>query len=139
MTRRLSRNELKRKSRLVSQLIEGVVNDTIDIPDDAHVFLDPSDMQRVITPKRMELINLIKQNELDSVSQLADLAGRKKQAVNRDLRVLEKYEIVRLEKKGRRSVPKVYRDFILFPLVTSKDNNNVVRAKNGRKILSSDV
>jgi predicted transcriptional regulator len=109
----IDKERLKRNSKA---LLKGILDGTIDIPDNALVFLEPETMNEIITPKRLELISLIKKKRPSSVNKLASLSGRLKQAVVRDLKILEKYGLVMMERKGRYAKPVLKRKYVLFSL-----------------------
>ena len=116
----LSRAELNRMSDATTALLEGVINDTIDIPNNSIVFLSYKDLFEVLTKKRLELIDAIRDLAPNSAQALARAVHRKKQAVNRDLRYLERQEIIKLERRGRTVVPRLEKEIILLPLVMGK-------------------
>ncbi|NQU78705.1 hypothetical protein HQ545_02960 [Candidatus Woesearchaeota archaeon] len=109
----ISKKEMMRRSNII---LDGVINGTIDIPDNALVFLDPEVMQKIITPKRMELMSLIEKKKPGSVNQLAELSGRMKQAVARDLKILENQEIIEMKRTGRNVKPILKRKIVMFSL-----------------------
>jgi len=82
--------------------------------------LSTEELSHVFTKKRLELINAIKGNEGDSVSALSKNLGRKLSAVDRDLKTLENFGIVALEKKGRVVTPSLKAEILLLPLVEAK-------------------
>lgn len=129
---RIEKDELERKARSINSLIEGVVNETVQLPDDVLVFLDPESVVDIFTKKRLQLIRLIKENNPKSVQELADVAKRQKQAVDRDLKLLEKYEIIELKKLGRVAVPIVKRKLLMFNLQKPEQ-------KEERKALEAEV
>ena len=112
----MKKDELKRKSRNIKNLIKGVVKETVSVPDNALVFLDYNDLLEVFTKKRLELIKLIDKEKPKSLQELAKLTDRKKQAINRDLRILENHEVVKFEKKGRVVIPRLNKKMIMLPL-----------------------
>lgn len=116
MKNKISKDELRRKSDNIKNLIKGVVKETVKVPDNALIFLDYEDLLEVFTKKRLELIRLIDKVKPDSLQKLAELTNRKKQAINRDLRILERHEILKLEKKGRKVMPKLNKKIIMLPL-----------------------
>jgi len=66
--------------------------------------------RKVLTPKRLELLRVIRQGRPDSVYQLARLVGRDFKNVHADVQALAAYGLVSLKKAqaGRRtSVPRV--------------------------------
>jgi len=104
------------KAEQIKSLVKAIVDEKIDIPDDSLVFFDAESMNEIITPKRLELISLIRKKHPLSVNALAVLSGRLKQAVVRDLKILEKYGIVAMERAGRFAKPVLKKKYVLFSL-----------------------
>lgn len=117
MKSRLTKKNLEKKSKEIRNLIKGIVDGTIDIPNNSMIFLDSNDMIEIFTKRRMELIRLIDQFHPKSIQILADLTERKKQAVDRDLKILENHEIIQLEKNGRTVSPKIEKKFLVLDLI----------------------
>jgi predicted transcriptional regulator len=67
--------------------------------------------RKILTPKRLQLLRVIRQGRPDSVYQLARLVGRDFKNVHADIQALATYGLVSLNKKtqaGRRTtVPRV--------------------------------
>ena len=126
------KDALRAKSQNIKNLIEGVVNETIDIPDNALVFLDYDDLLEVFTRKRLELVRLIDTAKPSSLQELAKLTRRKKQAINRDLRILERQEVLKLEKNGRNVVPKLNKKVIMIPLSEEPISKKINSEKKGK-------
>jgi predicted transcriptional regulator len=112
---KLSKKELKRKAKETKDLVKGVVDGTIDIPDNA-IILDPDILVEIFTKKRLELIKFINKYSPNSLQELADLTKRKKQAVDRDLKILEKHELIKIQKSGKNIIPKVEKKFLVLGL-----------------------
>jgi len=112
---RLSKKDLKRKSKEIKVLIKGVVDETIDIPNNS-IILDPDILIEIFTKKRLELIRFINLYSPDSIQKLANLTHRKKQAVDRDLKILERHELVKLKKSGKTIIPKIEKKFLVLGL-----------------------
>ena len=110
------KEELKMKAEAINSLIEGIVNEEIDLPDKSFISLDFEATLNIFTKKRMEIIDCINKYNPRSVQDLAEITKRMKQAVDRDLTILERYEIVELKKEGRTVIPTVKREVILFNL-----------------------
>jgi predicted transcriptional regulator len=127
MAKKQSDKETKSKLGGLKKLINAVVNEGIDLPDNALVFLDTETALQIFTKKRLELVRLINAKKPCSAQELVKLTKRKKQAVNRDLKILEQHEIIRLEKKGRTVKPKIYRQAILFPLINLESKENYLQ------------
>ena len=71
------------------------------LPRSTPVLSFPSikEMARTLTPKRLELLRLIRRNHPQSVRQLASLAGRDIKNVSTDLKVLENLGLVEAEER----------------------------------------
>jgi len=108
MKRKLSKKELKRKARSTKGIIRGIINETIDLPNNAIIF-DPEILLEIFTRKRLELIQFINTCKPQSIQELAEITKRKKQAVFRDLKLLERNELVKLVKKGKTVTPTIQR------------------------------
>lgn len=74
---------------------------------DDTLMLSPSDYREIFTDRRRELFRTIRerQDEQLSVTGLADLLGRDKAAVSRDLNVLFEYAVIDFEEQGTRKIP----------------------------------
>ena len=72
------------------------------LPRSTPVLSFPSikEMARTLTPKRLELLRLIRRNDPQSVRQLAALAGRDIKNVSTDLKVLENLGLVESEERA---------------------------------------
>lgn len=116
---KISEKELKRKSESLKNLIDNIIDDKIKLPKNALV-TDSESTLSIMTKKRLELINAINLYQPNSVQELADITNRPKQSVDRDLKILERFEVVRLEKEGRTVFPIVIRDIIVLSLGDSK-------------------
>jgi len=116
MRNKIPKKELEKKSKALGELIDGIVKGTINIPNNSIVFLDSKTLIEVLTKRRAELLDYIKKYHPQSVQKLASLVHRKKQAVNRDLRILQSHELVKMEKKGRIATPTVEKVFIVYEI-----------------------
>ncbi|MEW5937638.1 MAG: ArsR family transcriptional regulator [Candidatus Thermoplasmatota archaeon] len=70
------------------------------------VLFEGSDAVAKLSPKRLELLELIKKQDVASVTQLATVAKRNYKNVYDDLRALEECGLVHLEPRGRKLLPK---------------------------------
>ena len=127
----LNGKELKIKAETINNLIEDIVNEKLDLPNKALICLDFEATLNIFTKKKLEIIDCINRFNPKSVQQLANLTKRMKQAVDRDLKILERYEIVELRKEGRNVIPTVKREVILFNLKGEqlKETSEVVVAQ----------
>jgi len=71
-------------------------------------FTSPEALRRFLTPKRLELIRLVRKRRPSSISQLAVLAHRDFKRVYEDIMSLSEAGLVDLAKdKGRKKAPRV--------------------------------
>jgi len=71
-------------------------------------FTSPERLRRFLTPKRLEVIRLIRERQLDSINQLAAFALRDFKRVYEDVMSLVQAGLVDLEKdKGHKRAPRV--------------------------------
>lgn len=74
--------------------------------------------REVMTEKRLELLERLRDGEFDSVSDLADAVGRDKGDVSRDLKLLTRNGVVTYGLEGNRKVPELTGETIVVePLV----------------------
>lgn len=74
--------------------------------EDVYV-IDRDSAREILTEKRTELLDALKHEETKSVRDLADTLDRDKSVVSQDLKLLAGHDLVELEEKGRRKVPRV--------------------------------
>jgi|YelNatPaOPRAMG01_1025707.scaffolds.fasta_scaffold177630_1 predicted transcriptional regulator len=74
-------------------------------------------LSEVFTKERMRIIEAIRDNKPESIGKLSKLLNRDIAAVHRDLKILEKYEIIRLEKSGRVVKPVLDKSSIFIQIV----------------------
>ena len=108
---------------------KGIQMDTIlddmikgKVPEGATIYLDQRALIQVFTKKRLELIESIEAVRPTSIQQLVIKLKRKKQAVYRDLKLLEGHDIIKLHKQGRKVIPEVIKTAIYFPIKRQKLN-----------------
>lgn len=77
-----------------------------DVPHSVS-FEDPTKLRKILTEKRIELIQFLMDNEVGSTSELAEKLDRGIKEVSEDIQLLEEYGIVKLEKDGRSKKPSV--------------------------------
>jgi len=75
-------------------------------------FEDATEIQRILTPKRLELIRSIMENEPSSMSEVSEKLDRGLREIHDDLHLLEEYDIVELRREGRAKKPVVPYDRI---------------------------
>lgn len=79
--------------------------------------LTEDEVIRIFTRKRLEIVRTLKEKKPQSITALSEMVKRDLTAVERDLKILEEFGIVELEKKGRTVKPKVEKDFLILPLI----------------------
>ena len=125
MKEKISRKELKGKVESIKGLVDDIINERIDIPDNALV-VDFDATLNIFTKKRIELIDIINIYAPTSIQELADISNRTKQAVNRDLKLLEQFDVIELEKRGKFTIPIVKREMIVLNLRKPKPQKEEV-------------
>ncbi len=70
------------------------------------------ELNRILTPQRKKLLDVIKEEKPSSLRRLAELVGRDYKNVYEDVILLERSGFLRLERKGRKLVPVVDYDVI---------------------------
>ena len=74
--------------------------------------------QKVLTPKRYEIIDYLSRKDVESVRELARQLGRDKAQVSRDLGVLAEHSIIRYDTDGRSKSPRLTQEHLVIePLV----------------------
>ncbi|MDI6655608.1 MAG: HTH domain-containing protein [Candidatus Hydrothermarchaeota archaeon] len=82
--------------------------------------LSEEEITKIFTKKRLELVRVIKEKHPISISALAKLVKRDLTAVERDLKILEGFGVVKLEKEGKIVKPSVEKELLILPLVPIK-------------------
>ena len=80
------------------------------------MIFDTDVLVQILTTRRLEIIRTINSFKPKSINKLAELTKRKKQAVCRDLKILERYDLVAYEKNGREISPRMKRKMALLNL-----------------------
>ena len=82
---------------------------------------DLRELRTLLSPKRLELLKVIKEQEPASIKELAQLVGRDVRNVHRDLVLLEAVGLVELRRKGREVKPVVDYDEIVIRISPVKE------------------
>lgn len=85
-------------------------------------FVEPSDVQRLLTPKRLELIQTLMSEEVGSIRELAEVLDRNPSEVHDDVHTLEEYGVVELRDEGRAKKPVVPYDDIDISVSLSRES-----------------
>ena len=70
-------------------------------------FQDPTQIQRILTPRRLELLRSVMTDTPESIRGLADRLDRNVSDVHDDVQLLAEYNIIQLESAGRAKRPVV--------------------------------
>lgn len=101
-----------------------------DVPNSVS-FEDPTKLRKVLTEKRIELIQFLMDNEVESIGELAENLDRGLKEVGKDLNLLEEYNIVRIEKEGRSKKPSVPYDRIAIDIGIEGKNQSKEKSEKG--------
>lgn len=85
-------------------------------------FEDPERIQRLLTPRRLELLRSVMEDPPGSIRQLAERLERNVSDVHDDVTLLEEYGIMKLEQDGRAKRPIVPYDEIEIEVTLSLPN-----------------
>jgi predicted transcriptional regulator len=87
-------------------------------------FEDPERIQRLLTPRRLELLRSVMEESPESIRRLADRLDRNVSDVHDDVSLFEEYGIVELEQDGRAKRPVVPYDEIEIAVTLSLPDRN---------------
>jgi len=93
------------KTEFVRRLTEGGFSDFIVIDRDA--------AESILTDRRLELLETVRDGGFDSVTDLADTLDRDTAAVSRDLDFLYEHDLIEYEQEGSRKVPSLKHESVL--------------------------
>ncbi len=119
-------HQAHQKATTIKNLIRGITKEELDIPKEALVFLDLHTLLQVVTEKRVEIIEIISKHHPHSIQQIADMTDRQKQAVDRDIKILEKYGIIELIPEGRDKIPRLMKRMVVFNLAEPEENGQMM-------------
>jgi predicted transcriptional regulator len=89
------------------------------LPDKAVLLsLSDEEITKIFTKERLRLIKTINQKHPKTLSELSAIVKRNLVAVERDLKILEDFGIVKLEKKGKEVMPTIEKKALILPLQT---------------------
>ena len=85
--------------------------------ENVHV-LSLESAEKVLTPKRTEIIRTLNAEDVASVRELARRLDRDKGQVSRDLQVLAEHAVIQYETDGRSKAPRLTQEhFVIEPIV----------------------
>ncbi len=96
-------------------------------PDKLAVFvLEDEELYRLFSKERLRLLKVLKEREFASVIELSEYLGRDKAAVDRDLKILEEYGLVKRIREGKRVKPIIDKEGIYLPLSKPKSIEELI-------------
>ena len=125
MQKKVRKEELKKKAESIKELVNDILNEKIDLPDKA-LIVDFDATLNIFTKKRIELLEMINYYQPASIQELSNIVHRKKQAVNRDLQMLNEFDVIKLEKRGKFTFPIVKREIIVLNLKEQKPQKQII-------------
>ncbi len=118
----------------VRSFLCSVIREPDKYPDDLAVFvLTDEELHQVFTRERLRILSTLRERGFESVTELSEALGRDKAAVDRDLKLLEGYGLVKMLKEGRRMRPLLGKEGVYLPLVEPKPVEKLlVRERKGK-------
>lgn len=77
------------------------------------LLIDLETAKSVLTDRRIELLETIRDEPIESVTDLAETLGRDKAAVSRDLDLLCQQDMIEYERDGSRKIPKLKHETVV--------------------------
>lgn len=106
----IQQSRVEKRARMARALAEAGFEDVY--------VLDHESAERVLTEKRRELLDRIREGTVESVRDLADELGRDKAAVSRDLDLLARHDVVEFTHDGSRKVPHIkHQTVVVEPVI----------------------
>lgn len=93
------------KTELIRLLAETGLSDFIVIDTDT--------AESILTDRRVELLETIREGSIESVTELAETLGRDPAAVSRDLDLLFEHDLITYEQDGSRKIPVLKHESVL--------------------------
>jgi predicted transcriptional regulator len=105
----------------IERMFDKMIDYALERPEDSPsrvliVNFSKAGIEKILTPARMELLRVVMQEKPKTVGELVAKLKRPKEAVSRDMRILENYGLLSFEVSGREKMPKVEKDLIAMPL-----------------------
>ena len=117
----IQKNTIDRKFDAIKNLIDAEIKGEIDLPSKAIVFaLTDKELTSLITKKRLELIRTVDKKRPQTIQQLANYTHRKLPAVDRDIKLLMKHDIIKTKRTKKGVQPILNKGIIILPLTCRK-------------------
>ena len=108
------------KNNIIDILIEAIEENPAlaeSLPDRIITFdIRDKKLSKIFTPRRLEILSIIMRKNPRNLTELSRLTKRKIENIYRDLKLLEKYGLIKLTKHGRETEPEVRRAAIVLPI-----------------------
>ena len=102
---------------LFGKMLKKAIKNPEAMPDRVvMIALSEQASRQVLTPKRLELLGVLRKRKPSSVKDAAKLVKRRVDAVSRDLKILENHGFLEFIQSGKIKTPKVEKDAILIPI-----------------------
>lgn len=112
---------MNKKFEAVKNLLDAEINGEINLPEKTIMFaLTDDELTSLITKKRLELIRIIGQKHPKTIQELANLVNRKLPAVDRDIKILVKHEIIKTKRIKYGVQPTLNKSVLILPLTEPK-------------------
>jgi predicted transcriptional regulator len=114
-------NKMEKKFAAVKQILDAEINGEIDLPKKTVMFaLTDEELTSLITKKRLELIRILGEKKPGTIQELANYVNRKLPAVDRDIKLLVKHDIVKTRRVKRGVQPMLNKSVLILPLAEPK-------------------
>lgn len=111
----MSKERLEKNLSKFGELCKAIWGDESDYPDSvSFLSFEVVEDENLLTPAKIRLLLTLKENEVSSVSELADLVGRAVPNVSNDCRALEGHGLLEIEKDGKRKIPHLAEDHLII-------------------------
>ncbi|MBI3035620.1 hypothetical protein HYY71_04825 [Candidatus Woesearchaeota archaeon] len=117
----IQKNVMNRKFDAIKNLLDAEIKGETDLPSKAVIFaLTDNELTSLITKKRLELIRAIDKKRPQTIQQLANYTHRKLPAVDRDIKLLMKHDIIKTKRTRKGVQPILNKGIIILPLTEPK-------------------
>jgi len=115
------KNLLDKKFSAIKTVLDAEIKGDIDLPKNTVIFtLSDKEITSLITKKRLELIKTIDTKRPKTIQQLADYVNRKLPAVDRDIKLLIRHDIIKSKRTKKGIQPTLNKGIIILPLTEPK-------------------
>lgn len=129
----VSEEEMRSRFNRAFEFLDRVIENPDRYPDTSVIFFWPEEeLSRLFTKERLKLLKKVKQKAYRSITELAREVGRDISSVRKDLKLLEGYGLIKMEKAGNKVTISSDKEGIYVPLVEPKHVEEFkTRAKTG--------